>query len=617
MADIGDLTDISYATSPVSDGSVSNAAFWNTDILNDIKTQVNNANDVIADEIGTDTTASTIRYRITTNETSITTLEGYLNQSVKTTASPSFSSIILGGVPANANSAVTQNWVNAAIATYTDQDLRTTATPRWAGAYVDAVDESDTSSVAHLAYVIQVAAGSLGKASQAEVSAGTDNDKYVTPYAVATKLETSLKATATEVATATNDTKYVTPLAVAVKNDKHLISGTTLNGDQQDISLTTGAGNVYFEMKKVGGGDLTYTWNLVEYVLDCTTGSGAGGRAQVQLTEGTATTPVRNYIYAVISGSAAVLNASTTIPTGTFCWVAVVTLQSDTEVAADGALLLQRTTEPESHNGRGAVSYIKEKLRWIGAKYLSGIGQTLTVTVNGGSEDDVVLTTALGIVFQLHRQSLSSYDISSDGLWVGNASGSGTLTKYQKITDLNQCKEDSSGNAISDTERIVLTIWGSVNATDEQLGTEQTKLFVNLPRAFYSNNNRALNDRDNYAVTSVPDMFQTTAFLICKVVLKYETAASGTWTNLSGGTAVQDLRGLEPGFNLGGSAGSTIESFNDENFDIFDGTDSTKIVKFQCSGITTGTTRILTIPDSDGTILSTGEPLDGGNASGV
>ena len=42
--------------------------------------------------------------------------------------------------------------------------------------------------------------------------------------------------------------------------------------------------------------------------------------------------------------------------------------------------------------------------------------------------------------------------------------------------------------------------------------------------------------------------------------------------------------------------------FDSDNFQIYDGTDTSKIMEFETSGITSGTTRTLTIQDADGTI---------------
>ncbi len=55
--------------------------------------------------------------------------------------------------------------------------------------------------------------------------------------------------------------------------------------------------------------------------------------------------------------------------------------------------------------------------------------------------------------------------------------------------------------------------------------------------------------------------------------------------------------------------GEFADIFNDANFAIYDNGDSSKLVAFQCSGITTGTTRTLTVPDASGTLLLSGGAL--------
>ena len=52
-------------------------------------------------------------------------------------------------------------------------------------------------------------------------------------------------------------------------------------------------------------------------------------------------------------------------------------------------------------------------------------------------------------------------------------------------------------------------------------------------------------------------------------------------------------------------AGAFPDVFNDANFLLYDNADSTKNLQFQLSGITTGTTRTLTVPDASGTIALT------------
>jgi len=50
---------------------------------------------------------------------------------------------------------------------------------------------------------------------------------------------------------------------------------------------------------------------------------------------------------------------------------------------------------------------------------------------------------------------------------------------------------------------------------------------------------------------------------------------------------------------------STLPStFSDANFRVQDNGDATKQLAFECSGITTSTTRTLTVPDENGTIAT-------------
>ena len=59
-------------------------------------------------------------------------------------------------------------------------------------------------------------------------------------------------------------------------------------------------------------------------------------------------------------------------------------------------------------------------------------------------------------------------------------------------------------------------------------------------------------------------------------------------------------------------AGAFPDVFNDANFLLYDNADSTKNLQFQLSGLTTGTTRTLTVPDASGTIALTSDITGGG-----
>ena len=53
------------------------------------------------------------------------------------------------------------------------------------------------------------------------------------------------------------------------------------------------------------------------------------------------------------------------------------------------------------------------------------------------------------------------------------------------------------------------------------------------------------------------------------------------------------------------ASSNTVITVKDENFTITDGSDTTKAVQFQVSGVTTATTRTLTVPDASTTIVGT------------
>lgn len=80
------------------------------------------------------------------------------------------------------------------------------------------------------------------------------------------------------------------------------------------------------------------------------------------------------------------------------------------------------------------------------------------------------------------------------------------------------------------------------------------------------------------------------------------TAATGTNT-----TQVATTAFVTTNFPAGDNSYSGTQSFLDNKFEVKDNSDATKKLNLQLSGITTGTTRTLTVPDKDGTIALTSE----------
>lgn len=83
------------------------------------------------------------------------------------------------------------------------------------------------------------------------------------------------------------------------------------------------------------------------------------------------------------------------------------------------------------------------------------------------------------------------------------------------------------------------------------------------------------------------------------------TAANGTSATLTTAAISSDVF-VARSF---GTFSVASPSFSDAGFEIYDNVDATKKVQFQASGITTGTTRTLTVPDANGTLALLGLSL--------
>lgn len=367
---------------------------------------------------------------------------------------------------------------------------------------------------------------------------------------------------------------------------------------RQDIFLTVESGNVYVDIEKVGGGDLTYVFGQREFILDCTTGSGEAGKARIQLNEGTEQNPQKNWVY-VVRGTGetdAVLSVATSSPTGEIAMVATLIIPDDATLLSYGEYGSRRWTEAKEVDGKGVISTILRKLRGFGAKYESGLAANLTID-DVPDPDDVDFTINAGVVEQIYYQNVDALQLSVDGARVVNSE----IQPYRRITNLNQILTDSTGTSLANKYyQLVVAI-----SRNLKNGTDQ--IYINKPNGSYLNASNAFNDVNGYSVTTFPSEYDTIT-LICAFVLRYSPSGSGSWFNEALGFGVNniDLRGQTPGVGAGGSGTAAITEFSDGLFRVFDNADDTKEVALECSGITTGTTRTITVPDRD---LDLGSPV--------
>lgn len=377
-------------------------------------------------------------------------------------------------------------------------------------------------------------------------------------------------------------------------NDLRLENGMHLA--RHTCTVVNTGGTLYLEVEKIGGGDFIVKINGLNVTLNCTTGPGTGGKARVALTAGTdKSNPKENFIYVTDSGGGVgILNASVTQPVGSFAWISIVVVPDVTTFDTTGVYSHQRYTEALSHNGRGGLSYERERIRHQGAKYESGIDQTVVITPNGGAPDNVILTTTAGEVYQLHRQTIPAFS-GTPTLFVANH----PTGAYTAITDLNQILVDANNDSLVD-KVFTLIVWGVASSI-----VGECKLLINLPNGSYDTDAAALADANNTVSTMVSQEFHQTAFLVCRLVFRHSSAASGTWTNIVDqdlGKDALDFRGILPGFNVHASGVPSTVEFLDSTFRIRDEADITKKVGFQVSGIATGVTRIITLLDKSGSL---------------
>ena len=351
--------------------------------------------------------------------------------------------------------------------------------------------------------------------------------------------------------------------------------------DHPEVTVDVDTGVVYCNVEKMGGGNVRV--QLGETTLTYTAG-------RVALSAGTDTVPVKNFCYIWDNGGTATLanvvgdhdsvpGGIEHVPVGEFY------VQSAASVNTDGAYKVHVWTDLLAHdNGQSHIKYLNERLRQENASWKEGVATTLALTTNGGSADNVLFSTTVGEVYQLHEHDFPVFATGSD-VYVVNQFG----TPFDKVTDLNVLLTDALGAAIGNDRRFSLVIWGCVSED-----TGDCKLYCNLPNGDYKKDAEAIQDKNRLVVYDIPAEFKGTGFLIAELILKYETAASGTWTEV----LTRDLRGLLPSIAAGGGSVQGSE-FSDADFRVFDDSDPTADLVFDASAISAGNTRTITMPDND------------------
>jgi hypothetical protein len=350
------------------------------------------------------------------------------------------------------------------------------------------------------------------------------------------------------------------------------------------VTVTSDGATITCSVQKSGGGNLTVVFS--DGFFPWTTPPDT-----ISLTAGSDTSPTLNYVY--------FLRTTKTLMVSTVSWpaaehapIATVLCQSAASLQTDGAYKVHAWTDHVVRTDQqGHISMLNLWVRNQNATWESGVSQTYTITPNGGAADNVILTTASGMVLQLHPHVFPAFGGTPDVYVVNDFT-----TPYTKVTDLNALLTDSTNTSMAG-RYFSLVIWGVVSED-----TGDCKLYCNLPGGSYNNASGVESDLSNFANYTIPSDFKGTGFLISEWKLRHQAAASGTWTSID----EIDLRGLIPAITAGGGTAPSSE-FVDNAFRILDDVDNTKEIAFEASSITTGNTRTLTVQDSDGTIALTSD----------
>jgi hypothetical protein len=300
-------------------------------------------------------------------------------------------------------------------------------------------------------------------------------------------------------------------------------------------------------------------------------------------TFGTATVPVANYFY--ILKSAKVLAKSTSsFPSAEHIKVAELVLLDEIQSDSEGLIGNRNWNNHETGDySIGALQHIRARIRRMGAQWYSGIGGATSGEWVNDVAGSLYWTSNAGAVLQMHPQTYTAKDTSgTDDMHIVND----FTAPYDSITSFDEILTYSDGSSIGN-DYFNVFVYGICNK-----GGEYTPIFVNTPTAGYNNLTDAQSDLDGTTVTTVPTLFRETAFPIARLLLR---KLGGTYSFIQS----YDLR--EQKFGISGTSGTGVldGEFIDTTFELQNVTDNTKVMKFDASPQTSGTTRTVSMADTD------------------
>jgi hypothetical protein len=390
---------------------------------------------------------------------------------------------------------------------------------------------------------------------------------------------------------------FLVSIDIASNNQSviNIFNGAILEPHVIDVIGATGPDRVYLTLEKDGGGDISLFFNGIFFVFDTTPA------AEIDLTIGTDTVPVLNYVY--IPESTKLLTKSTSgWPSEQHIPIATVLVQSAASAETYGVYKVHAWTDHVyDSNNQGHISHVNRWIREQNATWLSGVSPTISVDgtpitpPSDTGTTSITWANASGQVLQLHEHAFPAFTDPAD-LYVVND----FTTPYNRITDISNITVDSLGNSLNNST-FALVIFGVVSEDSDAPTSIDSKLYINLPSGGYGalKPGEARADLLGYTNYGISSDFKGTGFLIRRLIVS-RSAAGTSWTVYTADDG-DDLRGQFPNV-VAGTSTSTAVDFPDTVFRVSDNADSTKKLAFEVSGVTTATTRTMTVPDSNITL---------------
>lgn len=368
------------------------------------------------------------------------------------------------------------------------------------------------------------------------------------------------------------------------------VGGIVVNSD------ITSAGDI-----AVNGGDITTTSTTFNLVNNTATTVNFAGTATV-LTIGAnnlGTTTVRNNL--TVQGNLVVQGTTTTV-------------NSTTVTVADRNIELASTLNPSNATADQGGIIVKgttdKTILWDNATTNWNISEHVNIPTGKSFKiNNVEMLTATALGSSVVSSSLTSVGTLTSGTWNANIisptyGGTGVNNGTRTITlggNLITSGSFSTTVTVTNTTSVTLPTSGTLIGSNDVGTVSNAMLAGSIPNNKLANSSIVLNG----TVINLGDTTTITAQVAGALTV-------GTGLQLDSGTTYNGSAGRTISVDstvvtTSGSQTVTNKTFTDSSTLFQDDADNSKKMQFQLSGISTATTRTLTVPNVNGTIVTTGD----------